>query len=79
MINAVPSALLPVRDEVSIVQEPGWAPGPVWKTSAPPRFDNPTVQLLAIRYTDYANSPPPPVREKRVRLKSQTGFQLWKT
>jgi hypothetical protein len=57
VINVVPANLLPERNGVSIVQEAGSAPGPVWKTSGSPKFDNRTVQLLAIHYTDYAINP----------------------
>jgi hypothetical protein len=43
------------KDPVPIVQEAGWAAGPVWtgaENLAPPRFDPRTVQLVANRYTD---------------------------
>jgi hypothetical protein len=59
VINAIPTPLLPERDGVSIVQEAGWVPGMVRKTSARLKFGNWLVQLLAIRYTDYAIMPPP--------------------
>ena len=39
-------ALPPRKDPIHIVQNAGWAPGPVWmarKTSAPPGFDHRTV------------------------------------
>ena len=43
---------------VPIVQEAGWAPGPVWtgaeNLAPPPGFDHRTVQPVASRYTDYA-------------------------
>jgi hypothetical protein len=46
------------RDPVPIVQEAGWAPGPVWtgaENLAPHRgFDPRTVQPVASRYTEYA-------------------------
>ena len=45
------------KDPVPIVQEAGWAPGPVWRGAenlAPPPsgFDPRTVQLVASCYTD---------------------------
>jgi hypothetical protein len=45
------------RDSVPIVQDAGWAPGPVWtvrKISPPPEFDPRTVQPVASLYTDWA-------------------------
>jgi len=51
----------PRKDPVPIVQEDGWAPGPVWtgakKSRPPPGFDPRTVQPVASRYTDYATRP----------------------
>ena len=50
----------PGKDPVPIVQEAGWAPGPVWTGAAnlaPPGFDPRTVQPVASRYTDYATRP----------------------
>ena len=53
-----PAALPPGKDPVPIVQESGWAPGPVWtgaENLAPPPplgFDPRTVQPVASRYTD---------------------------
>ena len=52
--------LTPGKDAVPIVQEAGWAPGPVWtgaENLAPLGFDPRTVQPVAIRYTDYATWP----------------------
>jgi hypothetical protein len=52
----VPASFTPGKDPVRIVQEAGWAPGPVWigsETLPPPGFD-PQTQPLASRYTDYA-------------------------
>ena len=40
------------RDPVPIVQEAGWAPGPVWMGSAP-GFDHWTIQPPASHYTDF--------------------------
>ena len=47
----------PVQDPISIVQEAGWAPEPVWigaENLAPPGFDPRIFQPVASRYTDYA-------------------------
>jgi hypothetical protein len=55
-----PAALYPGKDAVPIVQETGWAPGPVWtgaENLAPPGFDPRPVQPVASRYTDYATWP----------------------
>ena len=52
--------LTPGKDPVPIVQEAGWASGPVWtgaKISCPPGFDPRTVQPVSSRYTDYATRP----------------------
>jgi hypothetical protein len=49
-----PGRFTPGNDPVPIVQEAGWAPGPVWacaKNLAPPGFDLRTVQPIASRYT----------------------------
>ena len=51
-----PAAFTPGKDLVPIVQEAGWAPGPV-RTGAenlppPPGFDPRTVQPVGSRYTD---------------------------
>jgi len=43
-------SLPPGKDPVPIVQEAGWAPGPVWTGAENLR----TVQPVASRYTDYA-------------------------
>jgi len=48
------------KDPVPIVQEAGWAPGPVWtgaENLAPPGIDPQTVQPIGSRYTDYATRP----------------------
>jgi len=50
----------PEKGPVPIVQEAGWAPGPVWTGAdnlAPPGFDPRTVQPVASRYTVYATQP----------------------
>jgi len=45
----------PGKDPVPIVQDAGWAPGPVWtgaeNLAPPPRFDPLTVQPVASCYT----------------------------
>ena len=44
------SRFTPGKDPVPIVQEAGWAPGPVWTGAdnlAPPGFDPRTVQPVA--------------------------------
>jgi hypothetical protein len=50
--------LPPEKDPVPIVQEAGWAPGPVWtgtENLAPPLwFDPQTIQPVASRYTYWA-------------------------
>jgi hypothetical protein len=49
----------PGKDPVPIVQEAGWAPGPVWtaKNLASPGFDPRTVQPVVSGYTDWATRP----------------------
>jgi hypothetical protein len=50
----------PGKDPVSILQEAGWSPGPVWtgaENLAPPGFDPRTFQPVASRYTDWATRP----------------------
>ena len=50
----------PGKDLVPIVQEAGWAPGPVWTDAeklAPTGIRSRTVQPVASRYTDYATWP----------------------
>jgi hypothetical protein len=45
---------------VPIVQEAGWAPGPVWTVAenlAPTGIQSRNVQPVASRYTDYATRP----------------------
>ena len=57
-VNATPQPLYPrERDPVPIVQEAGWAPGPVWtgaENLASTGLDPRTAQPVASRYTDYA-------------------------
>jgi hypothetical protein len=51
------------KDPVLIVQEAGWAPGPVWtcaKYLTPAEIRSRTVQPVAGRYTDWAI--PAPIR-----------------
>jgi hypothetical protein len=56
VVNATPRPLYPQeRDPVSIVQEAGWAPGPVWtgaENLAPTGFEPRTVRPVASGYTD---------------------------
>ena len=55
------AAFSPEKDPVPILQEAGWAPGPVWidaQNLAPPGFDPRTVQPVGSRYTDWATGPP---------------------
>ena len=56
-----PAARYHEKDPVPIVQEAGWAPGPVWtgteNLAPPPGFDPRTIQPVASRYTDYATRP----------------------
>ena len=51
----------PGKDQVPIVQEAGWAPGPVWtgaeNFATSPGFDPRTVQPVASRCTDNATRP----------------------
>jgi hypothetical protein len=53
-----PAVFTPGKDPVPIVQEAGWAPGPVWigveNLTPPPGFDPRTFQPIAGRYTDWA-------------------------
>jgi hypothetical protein len=52
-----PAAFTPGKDPVPIVQEAGWAPGPVWiraENLTPSGFDLRTFEPVASRYTDYA-------------------------
>jgi hypothetical protein len=55
VVNSTPQPhFTPGKDPVPIVQEAGWAPGPVWtaENRAPPGFDPRTVQPVVSRYTD---------------------------
>ena len=57
VVSATPRPLYPRETPLPIIQEAGWAPGPVWtdvENSPPPRFDPRTVQPVASRYTDWA-------------------------
>ena len=54
-----PAYFTPGKDSLPIVQEAGWAPGPVWTGAdnlapPPPGFDPRTVQPVVSRYTDRA-------------------------
>ena len=52
----LPGPFTPGKDPAPIVQEVGWAPGPVWtgaeNLALPPGFDTRIVQYVAGRYTD---------------------------
>ena len=55
-----PAAFTLGKDPVPIVQEAGWAPGPVWigaENLAPPGLDPWNVQPVGSRYADYATRP----------------------
>ena len=61
-VSVTPRPLFtPAKDPVPILQEAGWAPGPVWtgaeNLAPPPGLDLRTIQPLASRYTDYATRP----------------------
>ena len=50
----------PGKDPVPILQEAGWAPGPVWidaENLVPTGIRSRTVQLVVSRYTDWATRP----------------------
>jgi hypothetical protein len=51
----------PGKDPVPILQEAGWAPGPVWtgaeNLAPPPELDPRIIQPVASHYTDYATRP----------------------
>jgi len=58
-----PAALYPGKNPIPIIQEAGWAPGPLWtgaENPTPPGFDPRTVQPVDSRYTDYATRPTSP-------------------
>ena len=60
MVSVTPRQhLAPGKDQVPIVQEAGWASGPVWtgaENLAPPGFDPRTVQPVGSRYTELPGS-----------------------
>ena len=60
-VSVRPQPLItPGKNPVPLVQEAGWAPGPVCtgaKILAPPGFDPRTVQPVASRYTDSITQP----------------------
>jgi len=60
-VSVTPRLLFtPGKDLVPIVQEAGWATGPVWTGSenlAPAGIWSPAVQPIASRYTDYTTRP----------------------
>ena len=52
--NTLQPHFTPGKDPVPILQEAGWAPGPVWTDEnyrTPPGFDPRTVQPVISRYT----------------------------
>jgi hypothetical protein len=52
--------LAPGKDPVPIVQEAGWASGPVWtgaENLAPTGIRSPARRTRSSRYTDYATRP----------------------
>ena len=57
VVNATARRLYPrEREAVHIVQEAGWAPGPVWTGKeylAPTGIRSPGPAVVASRYTDY--------------------------
>jgi len=56
-----PAAFIPGKDPVPIIQEAGWAPGPVWigaENFVTTGIRSRTVQPVASRYTDWANPAP---------------------
>jgi hypothetical protein len=58
--TARPNRTLPHgKDPVPIVQDAGWAPGPVWTAEnlVPPEFDPRTFQPVVSRYTDRVTWP----------------------
>jgi len=60
-VSVTPRPLFtPGKDPVPILQEAGWAPGPVWtgaENIAPTGIPSRTVQPVVNRYTDYATRP----------------------
>ena len=59
VVYAMPRPLHPGKDPVPMVQETGWAPGPVWTGAKNlahlhTGFDSRTVQPVASRYTGWA-------------------------
>ena len=55
-----PAAFTPGKDPVPIVQEAGWAPGPIWidaENLAPSEFNPRTVQPVGSRCSDYTAQP----------------------
>ena len=60
-VNVTPRPLFtPGKDPVPVVQEAGWAPGPVWagaENLAPAGIRTRTFQPVASRYTGWANGP----------------------
>ena len=59
----------PGKDQVSILQEAGWAPGPVWTggKSRPTGIRSRIVQPAVIRYTDWATRPTDILRQLKYK------------
>jgi len=74
------AALNPGKHPVPIVEEVGWAPGPVWTDAEnlpPPGFDPRNVHPVASRYTDYATLPTPPFNAKFKEREQLYFTPLW--
>jgi hypothetical protein len=74
-VNTTPQSLYPHEDpRLPVVEEAGWAPGLLWtdmqnrKSFNTSGFEPWTIQLVASRYTDYFNPPPPPVPNQCVSV-----------
>jgi len=55
-----PAASIPRKDPVPIVQEAGWAPGPIWtgaENLVPTGIRSQAVQPVVSRYTELPGSP----------------------
>jgi len=54
-----PASSTPGKDPVSILQEAGWAPGPVWRAEnlVPIGIRSQTVQPVVSHYTDWTIRP----------------------
>ena len=71
-----PGRFTPGKDPVLILQEAGWAPGPVWtgtENLAPTGFDSRIFQPVASRYTDWAIRP---IRETFYKMFGRNHLQV---